>query len=493
MSIAADPRRLPRGLPVSWSPLIATLAPAVMAATTLLTVAAVVFMGYWALALPVYVAMLVFAIVAPRAAAIVIAAMLIAVEPGAFDVTKPLSLFLYFGPPGFAEMMPLTISPAEVGLIIAGIGLAPGLRAAPRPQDRPWILMAVPLVIFLGIAYGLYRGAESNFAYHEARGLLFAMAAFVVAPAADTKHRRLAFGLFLVATLFLALTTIARYLMYVRFGVLPVAQEAAFSHDSVIYMALAVGMCSYLLFRSEPGTNKWLLGGILLVTLVAVFMTGRRSGTLMMLVCGATFLAFTFPRRPALVALLSVVLLVGGSAYVAAFWNKEYGTSAQPARAIRSQIDPSARDDSSDIYRDIERYNLVQTIRANRVFGIGFGNQFGQYVSLPDLTSVWPLQFYTPHQNILWLWLKLGIAGISVMMAVFMAAMARCLRTVYRHPLLDDTWTTAAVVGSGLLMFLMFSTVDVVLPATRGMVILGVLMALAFGLPGAARREAEPT
>jgi O-antigen ligase len=210
-----------------------------------------------------------------------------------------------------------------------------------------------------------------------------------------------------------------------------------------------------------------------------------------MLVCGATFLAFTFPRRPMLVALLSVALLVGGSAYVAAFWNKEYGTTAQPARAIRSQIDPSARDDSSDLYRDIERYNLVQTIRANRVFGIGFGNQFGQYVSLPDLTSVWPLQFYTPHQNILWLWLKLGIAGISVMMAVFIAAMARCLRTIYRHPVLDDTWTTAAVVASGLLMFLMFSTVDVVLPATRGMVIMGVLMALAFGLPGAARQGAD--
>jgi hypothetical protein len=87
MSITVEPRRLPPGIPVSWSPLIRTLAPAVMAVTALATVAAVVVMGYWALALPVYIGMLVFAIVAPRAAAIVIAAMLVAVEPGAFDVT----------------------------------------------------------------------------------------------------------------------------------------------------------------------------------------------------------------------------------------------------------------------------------------------------------------------------------------------------------------------------------------------------------------------
>jgi O-antigen ligase len=185
-------------------------------------------------------------------------------------------------------------------------------------------------------------------------------------------------------------------------------------------------------------------------------------------------------HRPLMVIVVVTLLGISGTVYLAAYWNAEYGALAQPARAIRSQIDPSPRDESSDTYRDAERYNLIATIRGNRIFGVGFGNEFGRYVALPDLTGFWPLQFHTPHQNIYWLWLKMGVVGVSVVLAIFMAALARCMRSIFRRPEMDGVWLTAAVVATGLLMFLMFATVDVVFPSPRGMVVLGVLFALAF-------------
>jgi O-antigen ligase len=237
--------------------------------------------------------------------------------------------------------------------------------------------------------------------------------------------------------------------------------------------------------------NRWFLLALILVSFAAVLATGRRSGTLVMLIGLAALLLFAFPRRPILVSYAAIAVTVLGAVYTAAYWNQEYGALAQPARAIRSQIDPSERDESSDVYREIERYDLEQTIRDNRLFGVGFGRPFVQYKLLPNLTSFWPLQLYTPHQNVLWLWLKVGFLGISVVLAAFAIALRRCLTVIREQATMDDRWQTAAIVASGLLMYLTFATVDVIFPATRGMVVLGVLFALAFGLmptrsPGAA-------
>jgi O-antigen ligase len=353
---------------------------------------------------------------------------------------------------------------------------------AERSNDLPLVVWAVPLVVVLGLIYGLSRGGALNLAYHEARGILFAFAAFAVTPGTDARYRRLAFHLFLGSTAFLAATILLRYLAYVRYGSLPVAQESAFAHDSVIYLALSIGLCTFLVLRGASGRDRWVLLGLTLISLVAILATGRRSGTLVLVIGLGAILFLTAKHRPILTAYAAIAIAVVGTLYVAAYWNKEYGALAQPARAIRSQINPSERDDSSDLYREFERANLEETIRYNRLFGIGFGRPFGHYVPLPDLTSYWPLQSYTPHQNIMWLWLKMGILGIAIILATFAIAIRRCLSVLRSSGPNSDTWQIAAIVFVGLLMYLTFATVDVIFPATRGMVILGVLMSLALSM-----------
>src|SRR5262249_10873421 len=143
--------------------------------------------------------------------------------------------------------------------------------------------------------------------------------------------------------------------------------------------------------------------------LAALFATSRRSGTLALLVGALALAVSTIKSRPKLVIGLGTPILIVTVAYLATYWNHEYGATAQPARAIRSQIDPNPRDDSSDAYRLTEKFNVTTTLRLNRVFGVGLGRPFGMFLPLPSLTSFWPLQQFTPHANILWLWLKFGV------------------------------------------------------------------------------------
>ncbi len=194
---------------------------------------------------------------------------------------------------------------------------------------------------------------------------------------------------------------------------------------------------------------------------------------------------------------LSIPGLLAGIAYLAIFWNQEYGALAQPARAIRSQIDPSARDASSDDYRVRERYNVTETLKLNRIFGIGFGRPFAQFQPLPDLTDFWPLQAYTPHQNVLWLWLKMGVVGVAVILGLWLVAFKRCLEAIRSTPKTAPLPATAVILAASLLMYLAYAQIDLALTGTRGIAPLAAAIALCLRLrpyqPPTAETEMAPS
>ncbi len=464
--------------PVSAWPYLACAIGLILASLALMA-----WLGVWAIAVPFYLSTYVAATVRPRATAVALAGVLIAIEPNGFDFSAPLSSLIYLGPREFASLLPLTIAPFEIALVIALCAVVLQRGWLDVYRGMPWLVAAVPLVVGFGIVYGLIHGAPVNLVYHESRGFIFGICAFILAPGLNRDTRGRLFAGLITAATALAFITIARYVTYVRWGTLPVAQENAFAHDSVIYMmAATVGVAAWLLAnRSRP--KPWWLFLIAAVLVTATLMTGRRSGTLVGMVGGAALLFTYYPGHKLRATVLTIAALVAMSLYLAAFWNAEYGALAQPARAIESQLTPSARDDSSDTYRDIERYNLMQTIRANGITGIGFGQQFYQYQPLPDLTSFWPLQRYTAHQNVLWLWLKVGLAGLTTIIAVFVLAINRSLRTISAEGFDSFQGTVFVCIYVALLMCLCFATVDVLFADSRSMVVLGLILAFAFQQP----------
>jgi hypothetical protein len=468
----------------------AVLGAVACSALALASAASIVLLGYWALALPLYAAFALAAVAFPERFAVFFLALAIGIEPGAIDFTRPLSLMLYDLPPGVT--LPITITPFEVLLTLTAVSMAfRPHRTRDLAPKFPVILYAMPCVVLLGVAYGTYKGGPLHLAYHEARGLLFGTAAFFIATRMANRPGTAALRSVFAGTAVLGAIVVARYVFYLRDGSGP-SSDIAFAHEDAIFLSFGAVLGTALLFTTTSIPPRILLIGYNLLMLAAIVSSGRRAATLGLIVGVIALGWFLVRKRPGQVLALGVPALILGAVYLGVYWNHSYGATAQPARAIRSQIDPSARDQSSDVYRDVERYDVEQTIRYSRVFGVGFGRPFAQFQPLPYLGDFWPLQSYTPHQNILWLWLKMGVLGVSVYLATWVIAFRRCVvnfagapaRTVPLLPML---------LGCGLLMYIAYAKVDLAFIGARSAAPLAVLLALAFQLPSRMRgEEAKP-
>ncbi len=464
--------------------------PGALAVGALAAAGLVQLAGLWSLLIPIYCAALLAAVLFPKHSAAVLLMAGIIFEPAAIDFTKPISAALYSMPPGWDHALGLTISPIEVAAVATAISLMLRHSAGRVPLRLPLAVWAVPAIMFLGLAYGLYKGAPANLAYTELRGLLVGIAVFAITLRLGPQHLPFLARAVIGSVTVLAIIILARYFFIVRAGTSQVPIESAFAHEGsfIFGIGLLVGLARLLHLRDLR--SILLTGGYCVLVTLAMMATGRRAGTLVLVASVLSFGLLLFPRRPVLVIAAAIPLVLLSGAYLAAYWNHDYGTIAQPARAVRSQFEPSSRDDSSDLYRTIEKHDVIETIRYNRVFGVGFGRQFIQFQSLPDLTSFWPLQSYTSHQSIAWLWLKMGWLGISVFLGLIAMVLARCLVQMRGLNVSDTGWTAAAVLFSAMVAFAMYATVDLGFASSRAVAPAAAIAALAFSFQ-AGRTEKE--
>ncbi len=456
---------------------VVELVGAALAATTF--AAATVLFGYHALLVLSYMLLVLGVVLYPRALAVVLLVLMIVIEPAAYDFTAPISNLLYST--DNLRFLPLTMTPLEALLLLLALSLI--IRAAPRlPVRLPALVWAAPVVFAMGIAYGVLRhhGAVNN-AYEEARGPVFAFLGFFIVLRMRDLNTAVVRRALLVASSGLAILLLARYVVYQRLGgSTDVAQQFQYAHEDVIFLGIGFAVAGVLLLRTGTSsrTRTWLLLHEALV-LAATAASGRRAGTLVMAVISLVLLWMLLPKRPVLITAITGLTIVFGGLYLGAYWHQDYGAVAQPARAIRSQIAPNARDNSSDTYRLVELYDVTKTLRLNTVFGVGFGRPFIAFQPLPSL-SWWSLQYYTPHSNILWPWLKTGIIGMSVLLGIWVLALRRCLTAARDAPALAPVPLVPLVVAASLVAFLTFSSVDLLFVGSRSMVPFGMTVATAF-------------
>jgi hypothetical protein len=296
-------------------------------------------------------------------------------------------------------------------LVAAGFWLARGRRDRRAARYEPGRLM-VPLLAFgaavaLGVVWGLLRGGDNlTFALFEVRGLGMLVFAYLLVGMLFRDDQDLGplIWCILLACAGLALQDIYRYyFVYGRF----ISSDLMFEHDDSLILGFGAILCLTLL--AFNGTRAQLrMSVILFPCLVFCLAVMKRRAAWPVLVIGLIVLAIMLYRtRPKVFWRTAPVVLVLLAGYLAVFWNST-GTLGQPARAIRSQISPDPRDASSDLYRQIEHYDIVANIRGARLLGLGFGQPYVFYEGLPDL-SFWPFWHYESHNSVLWLWMDGGI------------------------------------------------------------------------------------
>jgi len=112
--------------------------------------------------------------------------------------------------------------------------------------------------------------------------------------------------------------------------------------------------------------------------------------------------------------------------YSAAGWNS--GSKVfQPVRILRSVVDSKA--DPSTLWRDIENFDLIETIKDNPVFGTGYGHRYDEVVVLPAVE--YSLEYYLPHNSVLGLLGYSGYFGFAAMTLLWVAGAFYAMRGYY--------------------------------------------------------------
>jgi hypothetical protein len=312
----------------------------------------------------------------------------------------------------------IIVSPLELLLLVLVVAIFARARLMGQPIRPRLGALQLPLLVFagtvlFGVANGLTHGADFNIALWEVRGFLMMFLVFFLASILirEEEHVNQLIWTVLIAVTGLALENTLRWLFIVRN--LTVPDDLAYDHIDAVILGFAVVMClSLLLIGGTRSQRAYAI--FLLPLLIFVIEIMRRRAVFAVLIIGLAMLfLLLFRLRPQLTWKILVPVALFAGMYLVVFWN-DTSAIAQPARAIRSQIDPDPRDAQSDLYRVAEKVDIITNIQSSPYVGLGFGAPYQQNFMLAykdSVGAIWPFFPYTTHNNILWVWMKDGAIG----------------------------------------------------------------------------------
>jgi hypothetical protein len=378
----------------------------------------------------------------------------------------------------------IAFSPLELLLIVTTLAyIVRALTAGRRLEGgtlAPHVLV-FGLFLVAGYAWGFFTGGDPKIGLFELRApFMLVMLYFLVTNLADQPGQ--------IAQL-LKLTTFG-------FGVLTVWGLLRYI---IVFHGHADGPDGAFGGTHEDAVFLAFLGIIAVARLIFVRPEWKKALPLLLLTPPAIFVMFEMQRRAAFLSLYLAVIVMAIALfyrsrklfvtivppatililiYSAIFWNSN-NILAQPIRAWRSQTTNASlgdRDYSSNEYRINEKGDVRATILSAPLTGIGFGRQFFNVDPLPVL-SWWPFQFYTPHAEVLWIWLKVGAGGFIAFWVVICTSLLR-VGQILRQEKMTERSFAGLLAAIFIAMLLGFAYVDVGLASQRCEVILGMMLGI---------------
>jgi len=331
--------------------------------------------------------------------------------------------------------------------------------------------------LVLSLMYGLHLGGDFLTALWELRALFYFCIMYYFVPQIIQTESQLKSLLWVViaAVSFKAFQGIVRFVWlgfsFQGLAALTVHEEPVFFVSLIIFL---LGLSLFRVYNRQQRALLWLL-----VPLFVGFIVAQRRAAYASF--AATLLSFLIlmPQQQwkKIVKIILPAVMVF-ALYLGAFWNGE-GKFASVAKLVRSSLsnDPEDAGDRyySNLYRLHERYNLAITIRRAPLKGVGFGNRYDSPIPLPPIK--FPLREYIPHNEVLWLLVKMGAVGFFCFWVFTISYVFRgaSVFSQLRDPYLK---AVCAVCVTIVINQLVVSYFDLQLTYYRNMIYLGILMGL---------------
>lgn len=357
------------------------------------------------------------------------------------------------GGEGFSGLPMSPIDIAIILLLLVWLTRCANERKLDLPRTQVALLLAAVLaLVAVALVRGLGLGGDNTrAALWELRPWLYLAVSFVFA-ARFLNTRRAIDGvlwLFVIGSGFKALQGVYIFAQTANMNPRP---EAILGHEESFFFGIFVILTAALWIFRRRGALRVTATTILPLVLVADMGNSRRDA---FVILGAGLLVLTVlayvvmpERRRGIAAVAAGVALVGVG-YTAVMWNGN-GLVAEPARALKSVIAPDPRDALSNQYRVEEDANLGYMIQDAAIVGTGFGVpiNYGR-VAIVNIQNVDSFIDWVPHNGVLYVWMRMGLAG-ELALWLFVAAVVAMGVRAARSPNRDTAILGALVACAGV-------------------------------------------
>lgn len=219
---------------------------------------------------------------------------------------------------------------------------------------------------------------------------------------------------------------------------------------------------------------KWCMA-VMPLAFLAIFLNDRRLAYVGLLSTGGLIYAlipWTAAKRK--LARIGLAALPAMVVYVTVGWGSQ-ASLFKPVEAIRTM--DGASDDASTLAREIENFNLAQTLRARPALGTGFGQPYDEPMRS---MGVWSLDLYRyiPHNSVLWLVSVGGLLGFSAFWVLLVVGAYLAARS-YRHARAPTDRAAALASLCTILLFLVLNWGDMGFQTWSGSLLLATALAVA--------------
>jgi hypothetical protein len=347
--------------------------------------------------------------------------------------------------------------------------------------------------VAMGILHGLASGGNFRIIVLEVRPFWYFFVSYILAfnTVSRVSHVRNILWITVIGTAIKGVQGV--YIVFAYLGGHIEGHNEIMAHEQSFFFILVLLLLALMFLHHM---RRAFLVAILLslpCLLIALVANNRRADYVALLAGIAVAWALVIVLRPSsrrvLVPAAAVCLLIGG-VYVLLF-QQVTGPLGLPANAVISVFKPSAtdtRDVSSNLYRSIENFDLKFTEAQSPLLGYGFGKPFLQPELLPVISQLDPYYLYIPHNNVLWIWMRLGPLGYLALWYLIGTAIA-CGCIIARRLKNPELQLFAIFSVAAVVIEVIVAYSDYQFYFYRTIIYFGIVLGVLFKLPAIARAE----
>ena len=186
--------------------------------------------------------------------------------------------------------------------------------------------------------------------------------------------------------------------------------------DSVLFVAGILVLGIWAIERRTRAAFAWAMLSFVPIA-AAIYFNNRRLAWLSLFVgMGVAYLLMPRGKVKRRINRTILVLAPIVAIYIAVGWSRRTGIF-KPVNSIATMFGHS--EDASSATRDVENYNLIQTLKTNPILGLGFGHEYHEVSVAYSIKEAFAQYRFIPHNSVLGLLAFAGLVGFAGIWQLF--------------------------------------------------------------------------